>query len=253
MRFRPCIDLHQGKVKQIVGSTLSDSGGSTVENYISPFDASYYAELFKKDSLSGGHVIMLGPGNEEQLKEALKAYPMGFQAGGGITPFNARKYLEWGASHVIVTSYIFENGMLSMDKLMEMHSIAGKDKLVIDLSCKEIDGAFYVMSNRWQTVTQFTLTEESLLELSSYCDEFLVHAVDVEGQKKGVKKSLVRLLGGISPVKTTYAGGISSLEDIEGIYILGKGRLDFTIGSALDIFGGTIVYKDLIRYSGSFI
>lgn len=248
MKFRPCIDLHMGKVKQIVGNTLSDSSGSVIENYVAPYDAEYYANLFKADGLTGGHVIMLGPGNKQQTYKALNTFPGGMQVGGGIVPENAEQYINSGATHVIVTSYLFDNGILSMKKLDRISSLVGKDKLVIDLSCKKIGNDFYVTANRWQTVTDFKITIQNLKQLASYCDEFLIHSVDVEGQRKGIMSELVKLLGDIAPVKTTYAGGVSSKSDIDDIYKLGRGKVDVTIGSALDIFGGNLIYKEIISF-----
>lgn len=248
MKFRPCIDLHEGKVKQIVGSTLTDDSKGLVENFVSLHDSSYYAEMFKRDGLSGGHVIMLGPGNEEQALKALRAYPGGLQIGGGITADNAVTYLECGASHVIATSYVFKDGDINMANLDRLVAAAGKERLVLDLSCKARDDAYFVVTDRWQKFTEYEINQKNLMELAGYCSEFLIHAADVEGQCRGIQSDLVEKLGKWTPVPTTYAGGIRSLKDIELIKSLGRGRLDFTVGSALDIFGGSLPYSQVVAY-----
>ncbi|HYH05238.1 MAG TPA: phosphoribosylformimino-5-aminoimidazole carboxamide ribotide isomerase [Bacillota bacterium] len=248
MKFRPCIDLHQGKVKQIVGGSLSDDSQGLVENFVSEKDAAYYAELFKKDGLTGGHVIMLGPGNENEARRALLAYPGGLQVGGGITPANAASYLEVGASHVIVTSYIFQDGDLNYRNLEQMVSVTGRDRLVLDLSCRWRDGVYYVVTDRWQTFTHFAVTQANLTELAGYCAEFLIHGVDVEGKRQGILGDLVTVLGNWSPIPTTYAGGARSLADLELVNHLGQAKIDLTIGSALDIFGGTLAYRDVLKF-----
>lgn len=252
MEFRPCIDLHGGKVKQIVGETLTASAaqGGVVENFVSELGAGHYAALFKRDALRGGHVIMLGGGNEEAALEALREYPGGLQIGGGITADNALHYLERGASHVIVTSYIFHDGTLDMERLHGLVERVGKERLVIDLSCKQKDGKWYVVTNQWKTFSDFEVTPASLRELAQYCDEFLVHAVDVEGKRSGILESLVTLLAEASPIPTTYAGGARSIADLARFRELTGGRLGITIGSALDIFGGTLPYEEVVRYCG---
>lgn len=248
MKFRPCIDLHNGKVKQIVGATLKDDSSEVVENFVASEDAKYYAQMFMKDKLSGGHIIMLGPGNEKQAMEALQAYPGGLQIGGGITRENAADYLEKGASHVIVTSYVFKDGIIHFDNLNSLRAEIGKEKLVLDLSCKYKDGAYFVVTDRWQKFTDFELNQDNLDTLSNYCDEFLVHAVDVEGQCKGVQQDLVKRLGQWVSIPTTYAGGARTFEDINLMYELGRDKLDLTIGSALDIFGGELPYNEVVRW-----
>ena len=245
MKFRPCIDLHNGKVKQIVGGSLSDNGA--IENFISDRNASYYAEMYKHDGLSGGHIIMLGPGNEEEALKALRAFPGGMQIGGGITPDNAGKYLDAGASHVIVTSYIFKNGEFVFNNLEKMIKKVGKDRLVIDLSCRIKENSYYVVTERWQNFTRFEITPSNIKKLEDYCDEFLVHAVDVEGMKEGVDTRLVGILGDSVSKSATYAGGVKDCNDIARVFQAGKGKIDLTIGSALDIFGGTIPYSEVIR------
>jgi phosphoribosylformimino-5-aminoimidazole carboxamide ribotide isomerase len=248
MRFRPCIDLHNGKVKQIVGGTLTDSEKGLVENFVSDKGAEYYAEMFKNDGLVGGHVIMLGTGNEEAAVKALRIYPGGLHIGGGINNENAAFYLENGASHVIVTSYVFKNGEINFVNLDRIISEVGKEKLVLDLSCRKKDDSYFVVTDRWQKYTDFKITDENITELSTYCDEFLIHAVDVEGKNRGINEELVAKLGEWVNIPTTYAGGASSLEDIDKLKILGKGKLDLTIGSALDIYGGKLSYKEVLKY-----
>jgi phosphoribosylformimino-5-aminoimidazole carboxamide ribotide isomerase, eukaryotic type len=248
MKFRPCIDLHSGKVKQIVGETLNVNPQHVVENFVSEHDSAYYASMFKRDGLTGGHVIMLGGGNEEAALSALREYPGGLQIGGGITADNAAKYLEAGASQVIVTSYIFRDGELNMDNLKRIVSEVGKDKLVIDLSCKQKDGSWHVVTNQWRTFSSFQVNEANLRELESYCSEFLVHAVDVEGKRTGILESLVKQLADWVKIPTTYAGGARSFEDLELFRRLTDGKLDITIGSALDIFGGNLSYDEVVAY-----
>ncbi|WP_438448635.1 phosphoribosylformimino-5-aminoimidazole carboxamide ribotide isomerase [Gorillibacterium sp. sgz5001074] len=251
MKFRPCIDLHDGKVKQIVGETLNDENKPVVENFVSEHDSAYYAEMFRKDGLTGGHVIMLGGGNEGQALRALQAYPGGLQIGGGITADNAGSYLEQGASHVIVTSYIFRDGKLDTLHLDRIAAAAGKDRLVIDLSCKEKDGRWYVVTNRWTQFSDFELNSDNIAYLEGYCDEFLVHAVDVEGKQSGIQVKLAEDLARWTRIPTTYAGGARSMEDIEQFRRLTEGRLDLTIGSALDIFGGKLPYRAVVQQCGS--
>ncbi|MEJ9282377.1 phosphoribosylformimino-5-aminoimidazole carboxamide ribotide isomerase [Ureibacillus thermosphaericus] len=249
MEFRPCIDLHDGKVKQIVGSTLGQE--TVVENFISEKDASYYAELFKKDGLTGGHVIMLGPGNEEQAQFALTAYPRGLQIGGGITADNAKKWIDTGASHVIVTSYIFHDGQLDMERLERLVQEIGKEHIVLDLSCRKRDGKWYVVTDKWTKFSDFEVNQENISFLEQYCDEFLIHAVDVEGKKSGMQEELVQDLAKWTKIPTTYAGGVRSLQDLERFKKLSGGKLHVTIGSALDIFGGDLPYRDVVNYCKS--
>jgi len=246
MRFRPCIDLHKGKVKQIVGSSLRDSGDA-VTNFEATQPPSYFAEMYWREGLSGGHVIMLGPGNEEAAREALGCHPGNLQVGGGINPENAAEWLAAGADKVIVTSYLFNDGALDMDKVRRISDAVQREKLVIDLSCVWKDEAYHVATNRWQTVCEFTLDGDSLSALATHCAEFLVHAVGVEGKQGGIDARLVTLLADWSPIPVTYAGGIRNLDDIEEIRRAGKGRVDFTVGSALDIFGGSLPYADVCR------
>ena len=246
-RFRPCIDLHNGKVKQIVGGTLEADGTATepVTNFVSSRGAAYYAGLYKADKLTGGHVIMLGPGNESAALEALRAYPGGLQVGGGINPENARRYLDAGADKVIVTSCVFREGKIDRDALKKMVTAAGRDKLVLDLSCRRRNGKYLIVTDRWQRFTEEEIGAKLLNDLAENCAEFLVHAVDVEGKQAGPDPELVALLSAWSPIPTTYAGGIRNLDDIAVIEKASNGRLDYTVGSALDIFGGRLSYRML--------
>jgi len=248
--FRPCIDLHEGKVKQIVGGTLSDAPGQLRTNFISDRPASWFAELYRKDDLKGGHVIMLGAGNEEAARSALRAFPGGMHIGGGVNVDNARGWLGAGASHVIVTSWVFRDGHMDERRLEELVKTIGKDRLVLDLSCRRRGEDYFVVTDRWQKFTDLKISEKTLQTLAGSCAEFLVHAVDVEGLCRGVDKELVSLLGEGAPIPTTYAGGASSLSDLEEVTRLGQGKIDLTIGSALDIFGGTSVrYEDVVAFN----
>lgn len=248
MRFRPCIDLHQGQVKQIVGASLRDDG-PPITNFAADRPPAYYAELYQRDGLEGGHVIMLGPGNEQAARQALSAYPQGLQLGGGITADNASGWLDAGAARVIVTSYVFADGRLHRDRLERAVAAVGRHRLVLDLSCARRDDRYVVMTDRWQRDTDFAITRENLEELAGSCGEFLIHATAVEGKQQGIDADLVELLGAIAPLPITYAGGVRSMADIERIDRLGQGRLDFTVGSALDIFGGTgLRYAELVSF-----
>ena len=251
MKFRPCIDLHKGKVKQIVGSTLRDaSPGSLRENFVSEKPPSYYADLFRKDHLTGGHVIMLGPGNEEAALDAVSAWPGGLQLGGGINLDNARFWLDKGASAVIVTSFVFKDGKVHEQRLKALSKLTGRERLVLDLSCRKKGRKYYIVTDRWQNFTDVPITRENLEHLSAYAFEFLIHAADVEGKCKGIEKDLVKILGEITPIPTTYAGGAKSMDDMCFIKKMGRGKLDVTVGSALDIFGGSSLrYKDLVEFN----
>lgn len=245
--FRPCIDIHDGKVKQIVGGSLTQT--SVVENFVSQYDSKYYAKLFQEDGLVGGHVIMLGPGNEEEAVSALLAYPKGLQVGGGITAENAKYYIDKGASHVIVTSYVFKDGLVDFNRLQELVACIGKKQLVLDLSCRKKNGTYYVVTDRWQKFTDYAITKENMMRLEQYCDEFLIHGVDVEGKQQGIAEDLVQIIAEWTSIPVTYAGGIRSLEDIKRIHEIGKGRIHFTVGSALDIFGGSLSYREVVDLS----
>lgn len=274
MKFRPCIDLHNGQVKQIVGSTLTDNDDDKKKddnktttqktllstNFTSSHPASYYADMYRRDGLTGGHVIMLGPGNTEAARGALRAYPHGLQVGGGVTADNAKEWLdEYQASHVIVTSYVFHHGVVDWDRLKALvKAVGGKERLVLDLSCRKKkntteDGekaysSYYVVTDRWQTFTSVPVNADTLRELSGYCDEFLVHGVENEGKRCGILEDLVSLLGLHSPIPVTYAGGVRNMADLERVYELGRGRVDLTIGSALDCFGGDMKYEEVVEW-----
>ena len=266
--FRPCIDLHEGKVKQIVGGSLGAAGPRT--NFVSDRPAAWFAELYRRDGLAGGHVVMLGPGNETEARAALAAFPGGLQIGGGINARNARAWLDAGASHVIVTSWVFRDGRVDGDRLAELVRTVGKERLVLDLSCRKRDewrltsdadhqfsspvtrhpSPYFVVTDRWQKFTDVAITAETLQLLAGSCAEFLVHAVDVEGLCRGIDRELVRNLGAWTPIPATYAGGANSLADLEAVARLGRGRVDLTIGSALDIFGGTgVKYEDCVQFN----
>ena len=246
--FRPCIDLHEGKVKQIVGGTLNDAGART--NFVSEKSAAWFAELYRRDGLTGGHVIQLGTGNEAEARAALAAYPGGLHLGGGVNAANARNWLDAGASHVIVTSWVFREGQVDWARLDELVKTTGKDKLVLDLSCRWRGEKYFVVTDRWQKFTDLEVNAETLRKFSGYCAEFLIHAVDVEGLCRGIDRELVALLGQFSPIPTTYAGGANSLADLEAVTKLGGGKVDLTIGSALDIFGGSgVKYADCVKFN----
>jgi phosphoribosylformimino-5-aminoimidazole carboxamide ribotide isomerase len=248
--FRPCIDLHEGKVKQIVGGTLGAGPGRLQTNFVSDRPAAWYAELYRRDGLKGGHVIMLGPGNDAEARAALRAYPGGLQVGGGVNLGNARSWLGAGASHVIVTSWVFRGGQVDWERLEQLVEAVGKSRLVLDLSCRRRGEGYFVVTDRWQKFTDLAISRENLEKLSAWCAEFLIHAVDVEGQCRGVDQELVSNLGQWSPIRTTYAGGASSQADLEAVTRLGQGRIDLTIGSALDIFGGTgLRYEDAVAFN----
>ena len=249
MRFRPCIDLYKGRVVQIIGGSLQ--GNAAHMNFATERSPADFAEMYARDVLFGGHVISLGPGNHDAAISALRAFPGGFHMGGGITPENAMKYLNAGASHVIVTSYVFSNGLIDVDRLASLVRAVGKSRLVLDLSCRRRESGFWIVTDRWQRFTDVRVDRESLGELSEHCDEFLVHAADVEGKMQGIEAELVRLLGQHSPIPTTYAGGIKSLPDLDLVKDLGQRRVDITVGSALDIFGGQIPYQSVVEWHRS--
>ena len=254
MKFRPCIDIHNGKVKQIVGGSLLDQGDQVVENFAADQEADYFANLYKKDGLKGGHVILLNPSTSEyypetkwQALKALQTYQDGLQIGGGITAENAEEYMKAGASHVIVTSSVFKNGEIYWDNLQNLCDAVGKEHVVLDLSCRKKDEKYYIVTDRWQTFTNVELNTDILEKLSGYCDEFLVHGVDVEGKASGIEEELIKILEQ-AEIPVTYAGGIGSLDDLERIRKIGNGKIDFTIGSALDLFGGKIPYDVIKNY-----
>ncbi len=255
MELRPCIDIHNGKVKQIVGGTLRDEGDSANENFVSEKDAVFYAKFYKKYHLKGGHIILLNAPSssffeetKRQAVEALKAYPGGLQIGGGITADNAEEYIEKGASHVIVTSYVFKDGSIRYENMEKLIDRIGKEKIVLDLSCRKKDGSYYIVTDRWQNYTNVKLEEKTLEQFSDYCDEFLIHAVDVEGKASGIEEELAALLGGWNKIPITYAGGVHSFSDLEKLRLLGKNKVNVTIGSALDLFGGELKWEEVIEY-----
>lgn len=255
MEFRPCIDIHNGKVKQIVGGSLKDEGSQAKENFVATEDASFFATYYRRDGIKGGHIILLNPidspyyeATKEQAVLALHTYPGALQVGGGIHDQNAEYFLEQGASHVIVTSYVFSDGKVNYDNLNQLSARIGKEHLVLDLSCRKKEDAYYIVTDRWQKFTEEKVTLALLDKLSSYCDEFLIHAVDVEGKACGIETELVRMLGNWGKIPVTYAGGVGSFEDLRQLKELGKGKLNVTIGSALDLFGGTMPYKEVLAY-----
>ena len=248
--FRPCIDLHEGKVKQIVGGTLGGQAERLRTHFVSDRSAAWYAELYKLDGLKGGHLIMLGPGNEAEARAALRAYPGGLQIGGGINLDNARTWLEAGASHVIVTSWVFREGRLDDQRLAELVAAVGTERVVLDLSCRRRGDDYFVVTDKWQKFTELAISQETLKKLGGLCAEFLVHAVDVEGLCQGIDEELVSRLARWVTIPTTYAGGASSLADLEKVTALGQGKIDLTIGSAMDIFGGSAVrYEDVVAFN----
>jgi len=250
MQFRPCIDIHNGTVKQIVGGSLLDTGNHAVENFVSEYDAAFYATLYRKYQLKGGHIILLNHKDSEffeatkaQALKALKAYPGGLMIGGGIDADNASEYLEAGASHVIVTSYVFKNGEVNVTNLKKLVQAVGKEHVVLDLSCRKIDGEYHIMTDRWQKASNVILNHETLNYFKDFCDEFLIHAVDVEGKSGGIEEELAALLGNWAEIPITYAGGVHNFEDLELLRRLGRGKIDVTIGSALDLFGGPMQFE----------
>ncbi|MDE6883058.1 MAG: phosphoribosylformimino-5-aminoimidazole carboxamide ribotide isomerase [Lachnospiraceae bacterium] len=257
MEFRPCIDIHNGCVKQIVGGSLKDRNDEAVENYVSVQDAAFYARLYREYQVTNGHIILLNPVTSSYYEEtkrqafsALRAYPGGLQAGGGITPENAGEFLDAGASHVIVTSYVFRDGQIQYDHLKKLVRKTGRQHLVLDLSVRKKEDCYYIVTDRWQKYTRVELTEKVLDELSAYCDEFLVHAVDVEGKAGGIEADVAELLGNWGRQPVTYAGGVHSLEDLRTLKKLGRDRVHVTIGSALDLFGGNMKFEDVLRECG---
>lgn len=254
MDFRPCIDIHDGKVRQIVGGSLKDSVGAKV-NFETDKDGVFYANLYKDNGLKGGHIILLNPVGTEMYEAdkklalgALNAYRGGLQIGGGISGDNAKEFIEAGASHVIVTSYVFKDGRVNYENLDLLEKAVGKEHIVLDLSCRKKDGKYYIVTDRWQKFTDVILNTDTLNELLNYCDEFLIHAVDVEGKCNGIEEEVAILLGNWGKCTITYAGGVSSYEDIEKLKKLSNNKLNVTIGSALDLFGGLLEFKKVLEY-----
>ena len=256
MEFRPCIDIHNGKVKQIVGGTLKDQGDKAAENFVSEQDAPFYAKLYQSCGIRGGHIILLNgkdsphyEATKLQALAALQVYPGGLQVGGGVTAENAHEFLLAGASHVIVTSYVFRDGKVDYERLEKLVQAVGKEHLVLDLSCRKKDGAYYIVTDRWQKFTEERVTVDLLDRLYQYADEFLIHAVDVEGKASGIERELVELLGSWNRIPVTYAGGIGSFQNLEELAEWGQHHLNYTIGSALDLFGGTMKFEDVLKFS----
>lgn len=255
MEFRPCIDIHNGKVKQIVGSSLSDTKNEAKENFVSERDGAFYAKLYQKHGLKGGHIILLNAkdspyynATKEQALSALAAFPGGMQVGGGVTAENAPEYIEAGASHVIVTSYVFQNGEIRRDRLEALKAAVGKEHVVLDLSAGKYGDGYYVMTDRWQKKSAEKVDLKLLEALSAYCGEYLIHAVDVEGKNSGIERELVTMLSDYKGLSVTYAGGVHSYEDLELLKTLGKNRIHVTIGSALDLFGGSLEFEKICRF-----
>lgn len=255
MRFRPCIDIHNGQVKQIVGGSLCDEGDRADENFVSRQNGDFFAKLYKNNGLKGGHIILLNPQSSDyyeadvrQAELALKEYPGGLQIGGGINADNAGRFIDMGASHVIATSYVFRDGEINYDNLRSLVSAVGREHLVLDLSCRKRDGEYYIVTDRWQKYTNVKIDNEILDTLSEYCDEYLVHAVDVEGKASGIETDVADMLGRWGKIPMTYAGGVASFDDLRALRDLGRDRIDVTIGSALDIFGGHMRFEDIINF-----
>lgn len=254
MKFRPCIDIHNGKVKQIVGGSLTDAGNAAAENFVSDRDGSYYAELYRKLQLPGGHIILLNPASSEyyaadtaQAFSALRAWPGALMLGGGVNDDNAHIFLDAGASHVIVTSFVFSGGIFNRENLQKMICAAGRDRLVLDLSCRKKGNDYYIVTDRWQRFTEERLTPDFLDALTGSCAEFLIHAVDAEGKASGIETELVQLLSAVGDFPVTYAGGVGSYQDLHTLKALGKGRIDVTVGSALDLFGGPLSFEKVLK------
>lgn len=255
MEFRPCIDIHNGKVKQIVGGSLKDAGNRAKENFVATQDAAFFAKLYRDAGIKGGHIILLNAADSEyyeatrkQALLALKTYPGGLQVGGGITPGNAKEFLNAGASHVIVTSYVFKDGRIHYERLNELVETVGREHLVLDVSCKKTERGYVVVTDRWQKLAEELVTKELMDRLSEYCDEFLVHAVDVEGKAEGIEKELASMLGAWRGKPITYAGGVHSYEDLDLLRKLGKGHVNVTVGSALDLFGGKLAWEKVLDF-----
>lgn len=254
MEFRPCIDIHNGQVKQIVGGSLKDQGDYAKENFVSQADASYYAKLYAQKGCKGGHVILLNSkdspmyeATKRQAFLALEAYPNGLQVGGGITADNAGEFLQRGASHVIVTSYVFHEGTIDWERLERLRKAVGKEHIVLDLSCKKVGDAYRIVTDRWQNLTEVEVNVDTMKQLADYCDEFLIHAVDVEGKVNGIETDVVRILSEYEEKPVTYAGGVHSYEDILLLKKVGKGHVNVTVGSAMDLFGGKLSMEQIMK------
>jgi len=150
-----------------------------------------------------------------------------------------------------VTSFCFDGAKFSEAKLAEMVAAVGAERLVLDLSCRAAEGGGWsVAKDRWRTITDLAVTPETLDRLAGQCAEFLVHAADVEGQCGGVDRELVQMLGSWAGAPVTYAGGARSLENLREVDGLSDGKVDLTIGSALDLFGGDgVSYADCVAWN----
>ena len=249
-RFRPCIDIHAGKVKQIIGGTLRDDAGPE-ENFVSDRSPAWFADLYRQHDLTGGHVIQLGGGNADAAREALAAWRGGMQIGGGVDVNNAAEWIDAGASHVIVTSWLFDDdGQFSESRLRELSNSVGADRLVVDLSCRRTESGWVVAMNRWQTLTNLDVTHATLDVLAEYCAEYLVHAADVEGLCGGIDAALCQHLGSWAGIPMTYAGGVADMDDLALVQDESGGSIDVTVGSALDMFGGTgVCFEELLTWN----
>lgn len=270
-KFRGCIDIHAGQVKQIVGGSLNSDdtqpSGETKENFVSTQPSSYYAQLYKDNEVEGCHVIKLGsnPANDEAAQLACSTWPNLLQVGGGINDTNALEWLDqYKASHVIVTSWLFSKDSegrtaLDWDRLKKLSSLVGKNRLIVDLSCRRVESAlgesqWVVAINKWQTLTDSELGPELLFQVVQYCDEILVHAADVEGLCNGIDEELVTRLGEWCPKdfggRIVYAGGAKLVSDLALVDKLSAGKVDLTYGSALDIFGGSLVkFTEVVEWN----
>lgn len=270
-KFRGCIDIHAGQVKQIVGGTLTkddlplETKDSTTENFVLTKPSLFYADLYRQHGVEGCHVIKLGsnPANDEAARLACATWPNHLQVGGGINDTNALQWLdEYKASQVIVTSWLFSSAdgktILDWAKLQKISNLVGKDRLVVDLSCREVKTAsgtkWVVAINKWQTLTDSELSEEFLAQVAQYCSEFLIHAADVEGLCNGIDEKLVEQLGKWCPSgfagRIVYAGGAKLVDDLALVKRLSDGKVDLTYGSALDIFGGKLVtFNEVVQWS----
>jgi len=175
------------------------------------------------------------------------------QIGGGITLENATEWMNAGASHLIVTSWLFSpEGKFLPERLSQLTSEIGKENLVIDLSCRRTKQGWTVAMNRWQTLTDLNITTENLNHIADHCDELLVHAADVEGLCKGIDQELVQMLGQWAKIPITYAGGAATMADIQLTQESSAGNVDITVGSALDIFGGSgMTIDELIQWNSN--
>ena len=254
MEFRPCIDIHNGKVKPIVGGSLKDDFGAR-ENFVSEYDAAFYADFYKERAIRGGHVILLNKAGTPEYEStkaqaiiALQKFSGGLQVGGGIKPETAGEFLDAGASHVIVTSYVFQDGCIHFDRLEKLVRSVGKEHLVLDLSCRKKDGDYYIVTDRWQKFTDTKLDCKMLCDMEKYASEYLIHAVDVEGKASGIDLPLAKILGDYAGIPTTYAGGIHSFEDLKLLKEAGRNHVNATVGSALDLFGGNMKFEEVLKF-----